>query len=230
MIYIEKDQEILEDKNMRVITNSGNYEDQALIEVYNIIDPEVIAGSFQAQYIKYGNLVYQFNDPKQLGEEILKIDPESTHTAASYVRMTNELLFQMNGGTLEPESLDEVISSEQQIMEEKIEEPFLDNQKEEVPEETVAEEIPEDTTIQESINEVEKIAEDVLPESPSLEEEIPTETIIEENAIEPEVIDVGEVIEAEIVPDNNTSASLSEEIISYARNRKSSKLKIKNRA
>lgn len=122
MIHIEKDQEILDEKNFRIFTTTGDYEDSALIEFYDIEKPEIIAGSFQAQYIKYGNLVYKFSDPKELGEEILKIDPESTHTAASYVRMTNELLQKMNQGSLEPESLDEVITSEQEIMKEKKEE------------------------------------------------------------------------------------------------------------
>lgn len=113
MIHIEKDQEIFEDKNLRVGASTSDYEDSALIEVYNIHTPSVILGSFQAQYIKYGNLVYKFNDPRELGLEIMRIDPESTHTAASYVRMSNELLSQMNGGVIDQKSFNEAVMVEE---------------------------------------------------------------------------------------------------------------------
>ncbi|GEM_PF-2568222 len=123
MIHIQKDQYVAENENLRVATATGDYEDVALIEFYDIANPDVIAGRFQAQYIRYGGMVYRFNDPKELGAEILLIDPTSTHAAASYVRMSNELLGQMNGGTLESVSLDEVRSVEQAKMEDAIENP-----------------------------------------------------------------------------------------------------------
>lgn len=120
MIHIEKDAEILENENLRVVTTTGDYEDSALIEFVDISNPGVVAGAYQAQYIKYGNLVYRFNDHKELGTEILKIDPSSTHTSASFVRMSNELLAQMDSGSLEPSSLDEVLAVEQVTMEEQM--------------------------------------------------------------------------------------------------------------
>ncbi|MDQ5949576.1 MAG: hypothetical protein QG563_82 [Patescibacteria group bacterium] len=113
MIHIEKDQLVSENQTLKVATATGDYDDNALIEVYDISNPGVITGSFHAQYIAYGGLVYRYNSAKELGEEILKIDPQSTHTSASYVRMSNELLAKMDGGTLEVDSLDEVISTEQ---------------------------------------------------------------------------------------------------------------------
>ncbi len=125
MIHIEKDQRVLENENLRIATTTGDYEDGALIEFYNISDPEMVAGSFQAQYVKYGSLVYKFNDHKELGTAILKIDPTSTHTAASYVRMTNELLAQMEGGSLEPTSLDQALATEQIKMEDAIDNPLV---------------------------------------------------------------------------------------------------------
>lgn len=112
MIRIDKDQEILDNENLRVAAPSGDYADTALIEFYDIGNPEINAGSYQAQCIKYGNLVYKFNDLEELGEEILKIDPESTHEAASFVRMSKELLMRMKGGTLDSNSLDQILEKE----------------------------------------------------------------------------------------------------------------------
>ncbi len=60
MIYIEKDQQVFEDKNLRVYSASGNYDDNYLIEVYDVENPGFVTGSFAAQYIKYGSIVYKF--------------------------------------------------------------------------------------------------------------------------------------------------------------------------
>ncbi len=117
MIHIEKDGEVAENINLRVASATGNYEDAALIEVYDVSAPELVAGAFQAQYIKYGSVVYGFNGHMELGAAILKNDPESTHTSASYVRMSRNLLSQMNGGSLESASLDKVISVEKKNIE-----------------------------------------------------------------------------------------------------------------
>lgn len=122
MIHIEKDQKVAENEELRVATATGDYEDNALIEFYNVNESNVVAGAFAAQFIKYGSLVYKFNDPKELGVEILKIDSSSTHTSASFVRMSNELLSQMNKGSLEPASLDQALATEQTSMEDQREE------------------------------------------------------------------------------------------------------------
>ena len=123
MIAITKDQEVAENPNLRVMTPAGDYEDTALIEFYDNAVPGTVVGAYQAQFVRYGSLVYRFNDPIELGKEILKLDPESTHTAASYVRMTTELLSKMTNGTLEPKSLDEALTGEQTAMEDKRSEP-----------------------------------------------------------------------------------------------------------
>ncbi len=120
MIHIEQNQKIAENDNLRVATTTGDYPDDALIECYDVHNEALIVGSFQAQYVQYGGIVYQCNSPLELGEALLKIDPASTHTATSYVKMNNELLSKMNGGTLELESLDEVILSEHNAISEKI--------------------------------------------------------------------------------------------------------------
>lgn len=117
MIHIEKGQVLTSDATLIVTTATGDYEDTALIECTTVDNTELVVGAYQAQYVKYGDLVYRFNEPEALGKAILAIDPESTHTAASYVRMTNELLAKMNAGSLEQSSLDEVVATEKAAIE-----------------------------------------------------------------------------------------------------------------
>lgn len=122
MIYIEKNQKIAENENVRVYSPSGEYQDNDLIEVYDISSPEIVAGAFAAQYIRYGGIVYKFNDPQELGRAILEIDPTSTHGSASFVRMQDELLAKLNGGDLNTQTLQETITNEMNSIEQKLEE------------------------------------------------------------------------------------------------------------
>jgi len=123
MIHLEKNQAVTGDAGLVVASSTGDYEDNDLVECYSTGTSGAVGASYQAQYVKYGNLVYQYNDPVELGKEILKVDPKSTHTAASYVRMTEELLAKMNNGSLEPASLETALSTEQDAMEERRAEP-----------------------------------------------------------------------------------------------------------
>lgn len=197
MIHIEKDKEIFGEVNLRIATATGDYEDSALIEFYEITNPGIVAGAFQAQYVKYGNLVYGFNDPVDLGSAILVVDPVSTHTAASYVRMTQELLAQMNGGNLEATSLDEVMATEQENMEQKKEEAVTE-------EETIEEETIEEETTKEEVEEAtEESEEDTTEDEPEETEDpiIEEEEVIDEVLPEEETIeDVLPVIEEEPIP------------------------------
>ncbi len=137
MIHIEKGEFVAENPSLKVVTNTGDYEDTALIEFKDVnSEDELVAGAYQAQFVKYGSLVYKFNDPKSLGTEILRIDPESTHTAASFVRMSNELLDQMNGGTLESDSLDKMIPQEPVKPKEPVVEPEVVEEEDDEDEET----------------------------------------------------------------------------------------------
>ncbi len=81
MIRINKHQEILGEPNIKVFSESGDYTETDLIQCYNIENPDVPISALQAQYIKYGPIVYQYNEPEELGEAISKIDPDSTHDA-----------------------------------------------------------------------------------------------------------------------------------------------------
>ncbi len=179
MIHIIKDQIIAENENLRVATATGDYEDTALIEFYDIKNPDFIAGAFQAQFIIYGGLVYLYNDHIELGNTILEIDPNSTHTSASYVRMNNELLAKMNNGTLEPESLNQTLNAEKENMENQMvdTEKFIEEK-------------------ERSIEEIEKPIEENVPVENMPEENVPVEN---ETIVEPIP---EEVIEQEVLPEN----------------------------
>ena len=118
MIHIEKEQKIAENENIIVYSPSGDYNDFDLIEYCQIDNPNVALGAFQAQFVKYGGLVYQFNEPAELGDAILAIDPESTHSAASLVRMQKELLSQFGQGSLQGDALAQITEQEQNNLEE----------------------------------------------------------------------------------------------------------------
>ena len=82
MIHIEQNQKIPENENLRVYSISGDYSDNDLILCYELSDPQTPISSLQAQFIAYGSIVYQFNEPEKLGEAIISVDPNSTHDAA----------------------------------------------------------------------------------------------------------------------------------------------------
>lgn len=134
MIHIEKDQEVAGAKAIKVSSPSGDYEDEALIECYDATSPDAPTSAYQAQFVKYGSLVYQFNESAELGREILKLEPQSTHTAASYVRMTDELLAKMTGGSLEATSLNTALAGEQAAMEDQKADPQPPAQPQSIPE------------------------------------------------------------------------------------------------
>jgi hypothetical protein len=99
MIYIEKGQKIAENENIVVFSETGDYNDFDLIEYSKIDTPESPMGAFQAQFVKYGGLVYKFSDPEELGKEILKIDFTSKHGAAEFARTMKNMRIQMGEGT-----------------------------------------------------------------------------------------------------------------------------------
>lgn len=230
MIHIEKDQKILENENMRVASPTGDYNDFDLIEFYDVQNEEVV-GAYHAQYIQYGSMVYRYTDPKELGVEILKIDPESNHSAASLVRMQNELLKQFDQGSLEPESLQQVMEEEQVKAEEKISE-------NENIEKTTEEEIEdvEDVTSEEEQETAEDVTGSVEEEGEN-NETGNTETqeeVIENNeeSLDQENIEEGVVPPADVVnetiidntPEENTETSLPEDVVSFVKRKISKRI------
>jgi len=211
MIYIEQGQVIPENEKLMVSSPSGNYGDNTLIEFYHVDNRDLIIGTYQAQFIRYGSMVYKFNDVKELGEAILDVDPESSHTAASYVRMMNELNGKMDEGSLESESLDEIISNEKEKMEEKI----------------IKDPIIEDPVVEDPVIDEPVIADPII-EDPVIDEPVIVDPIIEDPVIdEPVIVDpVIDDSEIEILPENSIESESEplEKTVSILRNKKKKRI------
>lgn len=113
MIHIEKDQIVPDNTNLRVLSITGDYSDNDLIECYGADDPTLAVASFQAQFIKYGGLVYRYNSPEELGAAIAEIDPDSTHDSAILYKEDEERRQKRMNGNLVPQNqvpADEAVS------------------------------------------------------------------------------------------------------------------------
>lgn len=235
MIYIEQDQKISENENMRVFSPTGDYNDSDFIEFYDKENSNVVIGAYHAQYVKYGSLVYRYTDPKELGAEILKIDPESNHSAASLVRMQNELLKQFDQGSLEPESLRQVMEEEQAINEENMsqnkEDVVEDGEKEETEDNTTEkfeEEVIEEDTGEENVT-GENMDTGAETEGENIDENISeteniTPGVVPDETIEQELNNEGQSAEG-VLPVDEEGVSLPEEIVSFAKRKISKKIK-----
>lgn len=113
MIHIEQHQLVPENSKLRVLSVTGDYSDNDAIECYNEDEPEIAVCSYQAQFIKYGGIVYRFNTPEELGAALVQLDPESTHNSALLFKEDEERRQKRLAGTLVPENpvpADEAIS------------------------------------------------------------------------------------------------------------------------
>ena len=86
MVHIEKSQKVPQNENLIVFSPSGDYDEDQLIECCEINNPSVAIGAYQAQFIKYGGVVYRFNDEEELGAELVKLDPSSSHRAVAFYK------------------------------------------------------------------------------------------------------------------------------------------------
>ncbi len=90
MIHITKGQSVPEHPELRVYSDTGDYEDTDLINCYKIGKPNSAFCGFEASYIGYGGMVYRYADVEKLGEALLAIDPNCKHKAALFFK--NELI------------------------------------------------------------------------------------------------------------------------------------------
>lgn len=103
MITIQKGQSTKEDKNVVVVSASGTYSDYDLIVCEDITDPTRPQMSFQAQYVAYGPMIYQFGDRfEDLGKELLALDPTSNHDAVVYFKDEEVRRLRREGGMIRP--------------------------------------------------------------------------------------------------------------------------------
>ena len=116
MIHIEQHQEVPGFANWRVYDPTGDYQDNDLIQCYDVADPGLALGSLQAQFIVYGGIVYQFNSPTELAAQLVEIDPGTTHEAVKLQAEMNSLSARMERG--EVEVVDPIIEPTNQLPEE----------------------------------------------------------------------------------------------------------------
>ena len=78
MVTITSGLRIADQPNLRVYSPEGQYADADLILLSDAADLATPVAMLQAQFVKYGPVVYQFNTPEDLGKAVLAIDPTST--------------------------------------------------------------------------------------------------------------------------------------------------------
>ncbi len=88
--------------NLVIASGDGQYADTDLILCASADVPDFPVAQYQAQFIRYGEVVYQFETPEALGEALVAIDPESTHDAAQLWREEEARRFAREKGTLAP--------------------------------------------------------------------------------------------------------------------------------
>lgn len=104
MISIQKNQTIPEHPDLRVLSSSGDYGDNDLIECSTLDNPDFALCAFSSSYIKYGNVVNQFNDPLELGKKLVEIDPDCTHDTAILFKEEEARRIKREGGDFTPEN------------------------------------------------------------------------------------------------------------------------------
>lgn len=127
MIHIEQGQAVPENEELIVLSQSGDYDDNDLIECSAISNPGFAIYAFSSTFIKYGNIAYRFSDPLLLGEALVEIDPASTHNAAILYQEEEARKAKRTEGDFTPdnpvpvdESISPVAQEEAKIVDEQI--------------------------------------------------------------------------------------------------------------
>jgi hypothetical protein len=102
MVTITSDLAIAEHPTLFVYSPAGEYADADLILCADRSDPATPVAMLQAQFIKYGSMVYQFNTPEDLGKAILAIDANSKLDAVVLYQQAEARDAARAAGTLTP--------------------------------------------------------------------------------------------------------------------------------
>lgn len=103
MITIQNGSAVPDSTDLVVAMADGEYADADLIMCAIRSNPGTPTAMYQAQYLKYGPMVYQYETPEALGAAIVALDPTSTHDAAQLFREEEARRLARAGGTLVPE-------------------------------------------------------------------------------------------------------------------------------
>lgn len=102
MITITKGDSVPGLPDLMVSSASGDYADTDLILCARKDAPGFDTAMFQAQFIRYGEVVYQHETPEALGAALVAIDAASTHDAAQLWREEEARRLARERGTLAP--------------------------------------------------------------------------------------------------------------------------------
>jgi hypothetical protein len=103
MIPIRKNQDVPTRADLQVCADTGEYGDADFILCAKKDRPEFAVEMFQAQFVRYGSVVYQFNTQEELGAALFAADPDSTHDAVALYKEEQARQAARRAGTLEPE-------------------------------------------------------------------------------------------------------------------------------
>lgn len=102
MVTITSEMKVAGGEDYVVTINDGDYADGDLILCASVDAPSVPIAMYQAQYVKYGPIVYQFNTPEDLGKAVYAVDPDSTLDAVALYKEQVARDAARAAGTLEP--------------------------------------------------------------------------------------------------------------------------------
>lgn len=104
MVPVTKGAPVPEHDDLVVASDTGEYADVDLILCASVDAPDVPTAMYQAQFVRYGGLAYQFDTPEALGEALVALEPDSTHDAAQLWREELARRTAREKGTLVPEN------------------------------------------------------------------------------------------------------------------------------
>lgn len=104
MITITEGQAVAENEGLVVSSKGSDYADTDLILCASKEQPLVPIAMYQAQFVRYGSVVYQFNTPEDLGKALYEIDKDSTHDAVVLFQQQAARDAARAAGTLTPDT------------------------------------------------------------------------------------------------------------------------------
>lgn len=102
MVTLTQDVKIADSPSLVLCSPEGDYQDTDLVLFAEAKDPTFATAQFQAQFAKYGPVVYQYNTPEELGAALFALDPASTHDSVALYKEEAARDAARKAGTLAP--------------------------------------------------------------------------------------------------------------------------------
>ncbi len=102
MVTITSGKGVPENPTLIVVSPDGDYADTDSILCAEPDASTLPVAIFEAQFVRYGSMVYRYNTPEELGKDVLAIDPSSTLDAVALYKEELARDAARTAGTLEP--------------------------------------------------------------------------------------------------------------------------------